>query len=285
MVRCKISMNKDILLILHELGFTEYEAKAYLALLEKSPLSGYAISLNSGVPRSKIYEVLNGMVTRGDIIISQENTPLYVPLPPNELIDQRKRHTEQTYKDAKKIFEQYTSLSHHRDSIWNILGHEAIISRVKETIKIAKHHILLEIWKEDAQELQSILKQAAKRGVKIFIVSYGKIDFTFASIYPHDMSEQITNDYGGRWIVFSADDREIVAGITSLGKESRAAWTSHPGLVMPITEVIIHDIYIKEIMNEFKDDIEKKFGPNLINLRNKFIMGPQEKKYYINPSD
>ena len=54
-------MNNDILSILRQLDFTEYEAKAYLALLKDSPLSGYAVALHSGVPRSKIYEVLSNM--------------------------------------------------------------------------------------------------------------------------------------------------------------------------------------------------------------------------------
>ncbi len=274
-------MNTDILKILQDLDFTEYEAKAYLALLEKSPLTGYAVSLNSGVPRSKVYEVLGGMVSRGDIMISQESTPLYVPLPPSELIDQRKRRAEQTYKEAQEALEQYTSSSYNRESIWNISGHEAIINRVKEAVMTAKCRILMEIWKEDAEELRSVLEQAAQRGVKIYIMTYGDLNFDFASVYQHDNSGQITEDYGGRWLVFSMDDREIVAGIISLGDESRAAWTSHPGLVMPITEVIIHDLYIKEIMNEFKVELEEKFGTELIELRNKFALGSNGKKYYI----
>lgn len=50
---------------------------------------------------------------------------------------------------------------------------------------------------------------------------------------------------------------------------------------MPITEVIIHDIYIMEILYEFREQLEEKFGPNLIHLRNKFAMGPNGKGYYI----
>lgn len=274
-------MNTDLLKILQDLNFTEYEAKAYLALLEKAPLTGYAVSLNSGVPRSKIYQVLGGMAGRGDIMISQESTPLYFPLSPSELIAQRKRRAEQTYKEAQESLEQYMSSSSNRESIWNISGHEMIINRVKEAIKAAKHRILIEVWKEDAEELSNVLKEAAGRGVKIYIMSYGDLDYDFASVYQHDDSEQITEDFGGRWIIFSVDDREVVAGIVSLGDESRAAWTSHPGLVIPITEVIIHDLYVKEILNEFRTELEEKFGPNLINLRNKFIMAPDEKKYKI----
>lgn len=273
-------MNSDVFKILQELNFTEYEAKAYLALLEKSPLSGYAVSLHSGVPRSKIYEVLGGMASRGDVLISQEDTPLYVPLPPNDLIAQRKRNAEQIFAVAQEALEQYTLSSQNRENIWNIAGQEAIESRVKAGIAAAKLRVLLEIWREDAEAFRDVLQQAALQGVEILIVAYGELDFDFATIYPHDMNEQITSEYGGRWIVLSVDDREVVAGIVSLGKESRAAWTMHPGLVMPITEVIIHDMYMMEMLYEFREELEAKFGPNLIELRRKFALGEQGKKYY-----
>jgi HTH-type transcriptional regulator, sugar sensing transcriptional regulator len=273
-------MNTGILKILQDLNFNEYEAKAYLALLEKSPLSGYAVSLNSGVPRSKIYEVLGAMVSRGDIIVSQESTPVYIPIPPSELIAHRKQRAEQVFTLAQEALEQYTASKQNRDSIWNISGHESIMSRIKDGIKKAKYRILLEIWGEDAQELKEDLQKAFRNGVEILIVAYGKIDFDFAQVYRHDMSEQITAEYGGRWVVFSADDQEVVAGIISLGNESRAAWTMHPGLVMPITEVIIHDMYIMEILHEFRGQLEEKFGPNLSGLRNKFVIEPLGKKYY-----
>jgi len=222
-------MKAEVLAILRELDFTEYEAKVYLALLEKAPLSGYAVALNSGVPRSKIYEILGGMVNRGDIMVSQESTPLYVPLPPDELIAQRKRRAEHTFRAAQEALAEYSLSSKNRESIYNISGHGAIMSRVKEAIRGAKYRVLLEIWKEDAEELEDVLRQAAQRGVEFLIVSYGEVDFDFAQVYHHDMSEQITAEYGGRWLVSSVDDREIVAGIVSLGEESRAAWTMHPG--------------------------------------------------------
>lgn len=68
------------------LNFTEYESKAYLALLQESPLTGYAVAKKSGVPRSKIYEVLESLVIRGDVFVSHGNTPQYVPVPAKELI-------------------------------------------------------------------------------------------------------------------------------------------------------------------------------------------------------
>jgi sugar-specific transcriptional regulator TrmB len=274
-------MKADVVAILQELNFTEYEAKAYLALLEKAPLSGYAISLQSGVPRSKIYEVLGGMAARGDILVSQENTPLYLPLAPEELIARRKRQAERTYQTARQALQRFAATAQNRESIWNISGHEEIMARVREVIRGAAHRVLLEVWQEDARELHGELEQAARRGVKVLIVAYGELDFPLATVYRHHLPGEITDEYGGRWIVASVDDREIVAGIVSLGEESRAAWTGHPGLVMPITEVIIHDMYIMEIMAAFGPQLEAKFGPSLAGLRNKFVLAPFGKKYYL----
>lgn len=275
-------MKADLISLLRELQFTEYEAKAYIALLEKSPLTGYAIALNSGVPRSKIYPTLGGMVKRGDILVSRDKTPAYTPLPPGELVARRRRSSERVYEEAEQSLVRYAATGQKREDIWNIIGREAIMERVKEGIGGAKERIMMEIWAEEAEELRDCLKKAAAQKVKIYLVAYGRVDMKFASVYHHDQSVEITEEFDGRWIVLSADDREVVAGIVSIGDDSRAAWTTHPGLVMPITEVIIHDLYIGELLGAFRNELESRFGPNLVKLREKFSLGPKGKKRYLN---
>lgn len=267
--------------ILKTLGFTEYEAKAYLALLSHSPATGYAVAKNSGVPRSKIYEVLDGMTARGDVLISPGNPPLYKALPAKELIAARKARAEENFLLAEQSLEKFEQAEHDRENIWNITGHDAILQKVNECITSAKKRILIEIWEEDFPTVAENLEEAAKRGVNVSIISYGNIPAAFANVYPHDMSDKITTEYGGRWLVFSADDAQVVAGAVSMGEESRAAWTMHQGLVMPITEVMIHDLYIVEMLKAHRDILEGTFGKDLIELRRKFAIHPDEKKHYI----
>ncbi len=50
---------------LNELGLSVYEAKAYLALLERSSLNTADVSKISGVPRGRIYDVLDTLVKKG----------------------------------------------------------------------------------------------------------------------------------------------------------------------------------------------------------------------------
>ncbi len=274
-------MKENILETLKNLNFTEYEAKAYLTLLEESPLTGYAVAKNSGVPRSRIYEVLDSLVMRGDILISLGNTPQYTPVPAKELIKNRRIKAEENFELAEKSLEEFENSASDRENIWNITGRNEILDKVKTCIIAAKKRILLEIWKEEYDELESELRQAANRGVQVIIIAYGEIVSDFATVYLHYMGHEITEEYGGQWLVFSGDDSEVVAGIVSLGKDSRAAWTMHVGLVMPITEVMIHDLYLMEIMEKHRELLEDSFGENLIHLRRKFSIHPDFKKHYV----
>ncbi|KAB8127042.1 TrmB family transcriptional regulator [Gracilibacillus oryzae] len=274
-------MKDSILETLKKLNFTEYEAKAYLTLLGESPLTGYAVAKNSGVPRSKIYEVLESLAIRGDILVSHGTTQRYTPVPAKELIKNRRRETEVNFEQAEKSLAEFERSAHDRENIWNITGDNEILDKVKDCIASAEKRILLEIWKEEFKALEPELQRAAERGVHVIIIAYGEIISDFAEVYIHYMGDEITEEYGGRWIVISADDSEVVAGIVSLGEDSRAAWTRHVGLVMPITEVIIHDLYLMEIMKGHRDLLEGSFGKNLVNLRHKFSIHPDFKKHYL----
>ena len=76
--------------------------------------------------------------------------------------------------------------------------------------------------------------------------------------------------HGTSGVVVSIDDRELVAGNVSAGTHSRAAWTSHPGLVVPVTELVRHDLYKLEMLAAHGDVLVGTFGPGLQVLRDKY---------------
>jgi hypothetical protein len=95
-------------------------------------------------------------------------------------------------------------------------------------------------------------------------------------VYPHPLTDEVTRGLGGRWLVLSVDNREVIAGIVSSGEHSRAAWTTHPGLVVPVTELVRHDLYKLEMLSSHGDILEAAFGPGLSVLREKFGAGDQQ---------
>jgi HTH-type transcriptional regulator, sugar sensing transcriptional regulator len=271
-------MREDLSKLLAHLNFTEYEAKAYLALLQQSPLTGYAIARVSGVPRSKIYEVLGSLVERGDVLVSYGEPIQYAPKPPNELIESRRQTIEKQLAEVEKGLEQFTSQKTPTDLIWDIRGRDEIFYRLREVIGRARQQILVQIWEDDVPEIQDALAAAARRGNTISIVAYGNPDLPFARVFSHEPgAEEITEEFGGRWVIVSIDGKEIVTGIVSMGKDSRAAWSAHLGIVMPITEQIKHDLYISVMLRQHRDILEASFGPALKNLREQF--GPAPSMY------
>ncbi len=273
---------EELLVLLKDLGFTEYEAKAYLALLRGSPATAYAVARDSGVPRSKVYGVLEGMVGRGVAFVSHGEPVGYAPLPAGELVRARRREAETVLSAAEEGLEgwaeQVDGTGPGEDRIWDIKGRHEILSRLKELVGRAEKRVLLQIWSEDAPELEGELKEAAGRGVKITVVAYGDPGYPFASVYLHDPGpEIITPEYGGRWIILSMDAREVVAGVVFPEEVARAAWSTHPGIVMPITEQVKHDLYVAEMLSSHRGVLEEEYGPSLELLRARF--GPPTTAY------
>lgn len=48
-----------------ELGLTRYEAKAYLTLIQRDSYAASELANEAGIPRQRIYDVLNALVSRG----------------------------------------------------------------------------------------------------------------------------------------------------------------------------------------------------------------------------
>jgi hypothetical protein len=48
-----------------ELGMTRYEAKAYLTLIQRESFAASELANEAGIPRQRIYDVLNSLVSRG----------------------------------------------------------------------------------------------------------------------------------------------------------------------------------------------------------------------------
>lgn len=278
-------MKGDLLEQLKGLGFTEYEAKVYLALLKVSPASAsataYVVARESGVPRSKVYGVLGGMAKRGVVFVSHGEPVRYAPLPPRELVQSRKREAEELLAAAGDGLEEYAQQGAggvDAERIWDIEGRGEILSRIRDLVGRAEERILLQVWQDDAPELQGELAAAAEHGVEITVIAYGNPGYPFAKVYLHEPGpEQITREYGGRWIIASVDAGEVIAGIVYPEDVARAAWSSHPGIVMPITEQVKHDLYIAELLGSHREVLEEAYGPSLKTLREKF--GPPTTAY------
>ena len=261
--------NKEkILETLNEFGFSKYEAKAYLALLQKSDISAYEISKMSTVPQSKIYETVKKLTSKGLAVAKGSNPVKYSPLPIDEFLKRYKNNMEKSIdflKDSLHDINPQPSI----DYMWHLEEKDEILNKAKKMIKNAEEKISLEIWDEQFKLLKNELKEAEKKDIEIIIIYYGDKLEDIGEMYFHEMEGMHDSaDQVGQWLTLNVDGKESLF-VTFKEIEAQAVWTQNKSFMLLAETMIAHDIYIAELYNEFRDEINKKFGRNLKELRNR----------------
>jgi len=137
------------------LGFSEYECKAYLKLLEEFPLNGYALSKASGIPRSRIYEVLKNLIDK-QMVFEQadEKNRVYYPVEPKIFIKKLKAHYEKLFEDLSQYAGALYQEPKQDDKLVVITGRENIISFLKLLIQGAQKRVAVPYGKKKLRNSQ-----------------------------------------------------------------------------------------------------------------------------------
>lgn len=249
-----------------EFGFTKYQAKAYITLLENDDISAYEISKRSGVPQSKVYETVNNLVEEGIIIARGENPVHYSPLPLKEFIQRHRSKMEKSLNTLEKELKE-VSRGSEIDYMWHFEGPDSCMEKVKNIIEKAENIIVLEIWDEEYQRLCQELQAAADKGVKILMIYYGEERELPGEVYFHRLEKlQEYTSSQGRWLTVLTDSSDCFFGSFSEDR-TEGIWSQNQAFMLMAQSFISHDIYIAEIYDKFSRELDREFGPNLARLR------------------
>jgi HTH-type transcriptional regulator, sugar sensing transcriptional regulator len=223
-----------------ELGFTSYEAKAYVSLLQQYPATRYELSKNSGVPRSAIYDVINRLESYGAVSVISTQPEKYVPLPPEQFL----KMLEQRFSQKIEVFRKSLSeikIKIEPEQLWNLSGYQNLVSKAREMIQTAQESIYLSAWRSEVLELEKYLKEAEARKIKVVIFSFTQIpDIGFN--YSYQMHEKELEEVWDHKIVLVRDHEELLMGEVNKIIEKKVAWTLNKAIVQIAENYIILDI-------------------------------------------
>lgn len=256
-----------LLLNMIDLGFTEYEAKAYIALLSAKSATAYEIARISGIPTSKIYEVISKLTDKGIIFsLNNEEKNKYIPLKPEEFIESRRHRYENTLNTVKTEL-QNIAKEPDISYIWNLHEYDYLLDKTKRIVKEAASSILLSAWPEEISYIKEALKQKEKSGVKISIIHFGEINFKIGQLFSHPIEDTIYSEKGGRGLTIVADSKEALIATIFQNNQIEGGWSINKGFVTLAEDYIKHDIYIMKIVKRFDKLLIKRFGQNYKKLR------------------
>jgi sugar-specific transcriptional regulator TrmB len=246
-------MNDDPLHRLARIGFSEYEAKAYVALLRKNPVTGYELSKLSGVPRSMIYEVVGKLTARGAAMTLRTGGAVkYSPVSSGEFLDQLQREHQElidSLKDDLSTFAAAPDLEY----VWNLEGQDNIMGKAMEMIGQANSRIYLALLPVTFKTLLPSLQDAIRRGLQVVIYTTGDLDLPGGQVVVAPLSEEALTQVGGLGLILVVDRQEVLIGEWLSETQARASWTSSPLLVFIAEHHLRTDLYLPQVLSLLGD--------------------------------
>jgi sugar-specific transcriptional regulator TrmB len=128
-----------------KLGLSLYQAKVYSALSSLGPSGVADIQKASGVPRTKIYEILEQLLDMGAVEFRSGRPVFYNALPPNIVVDRMRNSYLAAADDATRLIAemQQTSKNNSNDFIWAVRGMFAIRRKLALSIASAKERVII----------------------------------------------------------------------------------------------------------------------------------------------
>ncbi len=252
-------MDAQMMEDMKSLGFSAYECKAYLTLLEEFPVNGYALSKASGIPRSRIYEVLKNLIAK-QMVFEQEDgkTKVYTPVEPEIFIKKLKSRYGKIFDDLTQYAGTLYREPKQDDKLVVIQGRENIISFLKVLIKGAEKRVAVSIWDEELNALTEELDDALERGVRLRGIYFGTAR-VYKDLVPHRRIERYMAEKKERYLSVIIDHSHVVSGIVSRGDASKVTWSRDEGFIEVSEDYIAHDLVVNLYSASLDEETYKKF--------------------------
>lgn len=253
------------------LGFSEYEAKAYIYLLKIQPATAYELSQESGIPSSKIYEIIARLVEKNVFMLAIEKgrKKKYSALPPKEFIDSRRSFFDKTLNNLESTLPSINK-AFHVSCIWNFTEYAFLLDKAERMINEAKNTILLSVWDKELGFLERNLVEAESKNIKIATVHFGSPENSVGQCFQHPIENTIYKEKGGRGFTLVCDSKNALVATINDKTGVEGAWSSNHGFITLAEDYIKHDIYIMKIVDRFKETLLQTFGENYKHLRDIF---------------
>lgn len=134
---------------LREIGLTEYELTAYVFLLTSGSRTANQISKSTGLPYSKIYDVLTSLEEKGWVEVEGSRPKRYYPKPPSEALEAMKMRVEQSLDgNVSQILGELKPLYgekgiQERPDIWIVRGEFNILAKMREVFNDSRSELMI----------------------------------------------------------------------------------------------------------------------------------------------
>ncbi|MEM0442502.1 MAG: helix-turn-helix domain-containing protein, partial [Candidatus Nitrosocaldus sp.] len=221
------------------IGLTSYEIKAYTTLLAEGALTAQELSIRSGVPYSKIYEVLGKLEEKGWIESDGSRPTKFYPRSPATALEVMKARMESEMRDAEstivgELMPLYDkSGAKEKPEIWVLRGLHNILAKVREVILGCEKELLVAlpaVAEGVTKQMQPALRQLREKGVRIAILASESSSSEVIKALSRVAEVRLKDSMFGGGVI--SDGKQVILLLASerMGNEPLAILAEHTGL-------------------------------------------------------
>jgi predicted transcriptional regulator len=155
---------------LTRLGLKEYEAKIYAALVGVGEANARTVHEVSGVPRPRVYDILQELTLKGFVEVRQGSPLMYRAVQPDIVISYLSSNLNQAASQSLEALEMLSLDARERFSpIWYVQGDRSIRRHLEALLQDVEHNLLVLVLNPATIEQYDVLivEAAEQREVKI----------------------------------------------------------------------------------------------------------------------
>lgn len=152
---------------LENTGLTQYEASAYVALVELGTASAVEVADASDVPQARIYDVLRDLESEGYVETYEQESLHARAHDPSEVLEDLHDYAETITDAAAEIERRWErpELADHKVSV--VKRFETVIDRARDAIEAAENEIQAALTPDTFRDLGPALRDALDRDLVI----------------------------------------------------------------------------------------------------------------------
>ena len=267
----KPSSHQGAVARLIELGFSQYEAQAYVGLLGREPLTGYALANVTGIPQPKVYETLRRLTAKGVVAAIDSEPARFVAVPADQLLTDLANSFKERLAGAQRELAsaaQPPGVNGYR-VLRSFPSWPAIEEHTVELIDGSRRHVYVSVNCPDPGVIGAAIDRADARGVVCDVLHFGApiVELRHGRTVSHDSTRGVVyRRHQARHVAVVADSADVVWAVAENGVDWQSLVGRDPLLAALAKGYIRHDIYVQQIWNEFHDVLQERWGPGMQQL-------------------
>lgn len=255
---------------LMHLGFSQYEAQAYVGLLGTEPLTGYALSNVTGIPQPKVYETLRRLQAKGIVVVLEGEPARFVAIPADQLLaDLRDEFRSRLASAQRELAHRPAGPGQGFRVLRSFDNWPAIERQAVELVGNSVRHIYVSVNCQDPQAIAAAITDADDRGVACDVLHFGQpiVSLRHGRSLGHESTRGVLyRRHQARHVAMVGDSRQVVWAVAEDGSNWQSLVGADPLLAALAKGYIRHDVYVQQIWYDFHEVLTDRYGPGMQGL-------------------